>query len=198
MPTSAAIDPSAPLTPAQCQAVTGAATRPGRSGHSRRTLKRLFCFHTLSHEPGGLRGLCARGQAMRQSQSSGVVCTERGNETVLGLRQQGRPLLPFNETGTSDSVQVQDRPQPPQLSPVPKTPHRPYRAAPLRYWQSDNRTSTAVLPHLRATQKGNLARPHSRSQQTVQKPGGHAIYCHLHRGDWSSPSDEREDVRSVG
>ena len=28
----------------------------------------------------------------------------------------------------------------------------------LWYWQSDNRTSTAVPPHLRATQKGNLAR----------------------------------------
>ena len=42
-------------------------------------------------------------------------------------------------------------------------PHQPYRAVPLWYWQSDNRTSTAVLPHLRATQKGYLARPHSRS-----------------------------------
>ena len=58
-------------------------------------------------------------------------------------------------------------------------------AVPLRYWQSDNRTSTAVLPHLRATQKGNLARPHSRSPQAVRKPEGPAMHCHLHRGDWS-------------
>ena len=65
------------------------------------------------------------------------------------------------------------------------TPHWPYRAVPLRYWQSDNRTSTAVLPHLRATQKGNLARPHSRSPQAVRKPEGLAMHCHLHRGDWS-------------
>ena len=56
---------------------------------------------------------------------------------------------------------------------------------PLRYWQSDNRTSAAVLPHLRATQKGNLARPHSRSPQAVRKPEGLAVHCHLHRGDWS-------------
>ena len=66
-----------------------------------------------------------------------------------------------------------------------QTPHWPYRAVPLRYWQSDNRISTAVLPHLRATQKGNLARPHSRSPQAVRKPEGHAMHCHLHRGDWS-------------
>ena len=66
-----------------------------------------------------------------------------------------------------------------------QTPHRPYRAVPLRYWQSDNRTSTAVLPPLRATQKGNLARPHSRSPQAVRQPGGPAMHCHLHRGDWS-------------
>ena len=37
--------------------------------------------------------------------------------------------------------------------------HRSYRAVPLRYWQSGNRAFDAVLPHLRATQKGNLARP---------------------------------------
>ena len=55
----------------------------------------------------------------------------------------------------------------------------------LRYWQSDKRTSTAVLPHLRATQKGNLARPHSRSPQAVRKPEGPAMHCHLHWGDWS-------------
>ena len=58
------------------------------------------------------------------------------------------------------TVQAQDRPQPPQPSPVFQTPQQPYRAVPLRYWQSDNRTSAAVLPPLRATQKGNLARPH--------------------------------------
>ena len=83
------------------------------------------------------------------------------------------------------SVQAQDRPQPPQLSPVFQTPHWPYRAVPLRYWQSDNRTSTAVLPHLRATQKGNLARTYSRSPQALRKPQGPAMHCHLHRGDWS-------------
>ena len=91
----------------------------------------------------------------------------------------------FNQTGTSNSVQAQDRPQPPQLSPVFQTLHWPYRPVPLRYWQSDNRTSTAVLPHLRATQKGNLARPHSRSPQALRKPEGLAMHCHLHRGDWS-------------
>ena len=42
---------------------------------------------------------------------------------------------------------------------------------------TDNRASTAVLPHLRATQKRNLARPHSRSSQAVQGP---VMYCHLH------------------
>ena len=73
----------------------------------------------------------------------------------------------------------------PQLSPVFQTPHQPYRAELLRYWQSDNRTSTAVLPHLRATHEWNLARPHSRSPQALRKPGGSAMYCHLHRGEWS-------------
>ena len=99
--------------------------------------------------------------------------------------QQGWPLLPVNQTGTSYSIQAQDRPQPPQLSPVFQTPHWPYGAVPLWYWQSDNRTSTAVLPHLQATQKGNLARPHSRSPQAVRKPEGPAMHCHLHRGDWN-------------
>ena len=89
------------------------------------------------------------------------------------------------QMGTSDSVQAQNRPQPPQLSPIFQTPLWPYRAVPLQYWQSDNRTSTAVLPHLRATQKGSLARPHSRSPQAVWKPEGLAMHCHLHRGDWS-------------
>ena len=42
------------------------------------------------------------------------------------------PLLPVNQTGTSDSVQAQDRPQPLQLSPIFQTPHWPYRAVPLR------------------------------------------------------------------
>ena len=82
--------------------------------------------------------------------------------------QQGWPLLPVNQTGTSNSVQAQDGPQLPQLSPVFQTPHWPYRAAPLRYWQSDNRTSTAVLPRLRATQTGSLARRHSRSPQALR------------------------------
>ena len=95
------------------------------------------------------------------------------------------PLLPVNQTGTSDSVQTQDRPQQPQLSPIFQTPHRPYRAVPLWYWQSDNRTSTAVLPHLQATQKGNLARPRSHSPQALRKPEGPAMHCHLHRGDWN-------------
>ena len=36
------------------------------------------------------------------------------------------------------------------------------------YWQLDNRTSAAALDHLRATQKGNLARPHSRSPQALR------------------------------
>ena len=63
-----------------------------------------------------------------------------------------------------------------------QTPHRPYRAVPLRYWQSDNRTSAVVLL---ATQTGNLARPHSRSPQALRWPGGPAMQCHLHRGDWS-------------
>ena len=57
--------------------------------------------------------------------------------------------------------------------------HRPYRAVPLRYWQSDNRTSTAVLPHQRDTQKRNLARPHSRCPQAVRKPEGLVMHCHL-------------------
>ena len=52
--------------------------------------------------------------------------------------QQGWPLLPVKQAGTNDSVQAQDRPQPPQLSPIFQTPHWPYRAVPLRYWQSDN------------------------------------------------------------
>ena len=99
--------------------------------------------------------------------------------------QQGWPLLPVNQTGTSDSVQTQDRPHPPQLSPIFQTLHWPYGAMPLRYWQSDNRPAAAVLPHLRATQKGNLARPHSCSPQAVQKPEGPAMHCHLHWGDWS-------------
>ena len=55
---------------------------------------------------------------------------------------------------------------------------------PLRYWQVDNRTSTAVLPPLRATQKGNLASRHCCSPQALM-PGVPTMYCHLHRGDWS-------------
>ena len=68
----------------------------------------------------------------------------------------------------------------------------------LRYWQSDNRTSTAVLPHLRATQKGNLARPHSRSPQAVRKPEGPAMHCHLHRGDWDFHlTNEKKKKRQI-
>ena len=66
-------------------------------------------------------------------------------KTILKVKQHSKwrlehpryrtdPLLPFNQTGTSESVQTQDRPQPPQPT------------VPLQYWQSDNRTSTAVLP----------------------------------------------------
>ena len=98
---------------------------------------------------------------------------------------QGQVCSDICTTGTSGSVQAQDRPQPPQLSPVLQPPHRAHRAVPLRYWQSDNRTPTAVLPHLRATQKGNLARQHSRSPQALRYFGGPATHCHLHRGDWS-------------
>ena len=47
------------------------------------------------------------------------------------------------------------------------------------------KATTAVQPHLRATQKGNLARPHSRSPQAIRKPEGLAMHCLLHRGDWS-------------
>ena len=79
----------------------------------------------------------------------------------------------------------ESNPVSPQPSPVFQTLHWPYRAVPSQYWQSDDRTSTAVLPHLRATQKGNLARPHCRSPQAVRKPEGLAIHCHLRRGDWS-------------
>ena len=67
----------------------------------------------------------------------------------------------------------------------------------MRYWQSDNRTSTAVLPHLRATQKGNLARPHSRSPQAVRKPEGPAMHCHLHRGDWSFHLTYQQDIEKL-
>ena len=104
------------------------------------------------------------------------------------------------------------RTQPPQLSPIFQTPHWPYRAVPLRYWQSDNRTSTAVLPHLRATQKGNLARPH-RQQNIYCSPApstGHSeresgqttqttehllqscpIYEPLRKGIWPDHTDNR-------
>ena len=61
-------------------------------------------------------------------------------------------------SGYSGSVRAQDRPQLPQLSPVFQIPNWPHRAVSLRYWQSDNTTSAAVLPHLRATQKGNVAK----------------------------------------
>ena len=92
----------------------------------------------------------------------------------------GRSLIPGGKQKTFGHERKSS-----QLSPVFQTPHWLYRAVPLRHWQSDNRTSTAVLPHLRATQKGNLARPHSRSPQAVRKSEGPAMHCHLHRGDWS-------------
>ena len=57
-----------------------------------------------------------------------------------------------------------------------KTPEQPSACA---HCPSSFRC-TAVLPHLRATQKGNLARPHSRSPQAVRKPEGPAMHCHLH------------------
>ena len=38
------------------------------------------------------------------------------------------------------------------------------------------RNNAAVLPPIRATQKGNLARPHSRSPQ---QPGGHTMRCYI-------------------
>ena len=69
----------------------------------------------------------------------------------------------------------------------------------MRYWQSDNRTSAAVLPHLRATQKGNLARPHSLSPQAVRKPEGPAMHCHLHRGDWNFHlTNEKKKKKKLG
>ena len=134
--------------------------------------------------------------------SSQAVCEERG----LGLQLTGKPVLvechgcrgplaPLIPGLTWSAVglvtgfshrEVKTRT-------VFQTPHRLHRAVPLRYWQSDNRTSTAVLPHLRATQKGNLARPHSRSPQALRKPEGPAMHCHLHRGDWSfHPTNEKK------
>ena len=76
-----------------------------------------------------------------------------------------------------------------------QTPHRPYRAVPLQYGQSDNRTSTAVLPHVRATHKENLARPRSCSPQALWKPEGPTMHCHLHWGDWSfHPTNEKKKI----
>ena len=130
-----------------------------------------------------LLGRSASKQATTKHVCDNSACVCHGR--LQRVRHAISSDLKHNQTGTSDSVQAQDRPQPPPPSPVFQTPHWPYRAVPLRYWQSDNRTSTAVLPHLRATQKGNLARPHSRSPQAVRKPEGPAMHCHLHRGDWS-------------
>ena len=75
------------------------------------------------------------------------------------------------------------KPKPKQTNKkTPRTMSRSLSAVPLQYWQSDNGTPTAVLPHLRATQKGNLARPHSVARKLH---GSLGVYCHLHRGDWS-------------
>ena len=119
---------------------------------------------------------------------------DRGNKEHVGAeeqrrKQRGKWLL-FVLRPSNMLVYLRDRPAQTSVQVVTfllvsQTPHWPYRAVPLRYWQSDNRTSTAVLPHLRATQKGNLARPNSRSLQAVRKPEGPAMHCHLHRGDWS-------------
>ena len=128
---------------------------------------------------------CTAGTVASGTPRLGSVHKAEVQYTRLRFSTQGLPLLPVNQTGTSDSVQAQDRPQPPQLSPVFQTLHWLYRVVPLRYWQSDDRTSAAVLPYLRATQKGNLARPHSRSPQALQKPEGPAMHYHLHWGDWS-------------
>ena len=46
--------------------------------------------------------------------------------------------------------------------------------------QTTEHRSAAVLPHLRATQKGNLVRPHSRGPQALRKPERPAMHCHLH------------------
>ena len=62
---------------------------------------------------------------------------------------------------------------------------------------SQTTISTAVLPHLRATQIGNLARPHSRSLQAVRKSEGPAMHCHLHRGDWSFHLTNEKNIRNV-
>ena len=124
-------------------------------------------------------------RAQQKSKWIDPPATLRWRPSSRPSNSKWRHKHPRYNKGTSYSIQAQDRPQPPQLSPVFQTPHWPYRAVRLRYWQSDNRTSTAVLPHLRATQKGNLARPHSRSPQAVRKPEGPVMHCHLHRGDWS-------------
>ena len=50
--------------------------------------------------------------------------------------------------------------------------------------QADRQTGTQTVRQS-ATQKGNLARPHSRSPRAVRKPEGPAMHCHLHWGDWS-------------
>ena len=64
------------------------------------------------------------------------------------------------------------------------------RSVSLWYWQSGNRTSAVVLPHLRATQKGNLARPHSRSSAVAW--GTYDVLPSSSRG-LEFPSDEREE-----
>ena len=128
----------------------------------------IMCYRGHNHVLQGTRScvtgdiiMCYRGHKNKCSSHSPTQQVEAQAFTV-----QGWHLLTVNQTGTS--VQAQDRPQLPQQSPVFQTPHRQYRTVPLRHWQSDNRMSTAVLPHLQATQKGNPARPHFHSPQALR------------------------------
>ena len=60
------------------------------------------------------------------------------------------------------------------------------------YWQLDNRTSAAVLPLLRATQKGSLVRPHSQSPQLYGSLGDLRCTASFIKETGVS-SDEREE-----
>ena len=144
----------------------------------------------LNNQSATLASLC-RGHAVTL-QWIPTKCSYPEVKTILKAKQHSKwrhkhpryKADPYYLLTRREQVTV-FRPQPPQLSPIFQTPHWPYRAVPLWYWQSDKRTSTAFLPHLRATQKGNLARPHSHSLQALWKPEGPAMHCHLHWGDWS-------------
>ena len=48
-----------------------------------------------------------------------------------------------------------------------------------------------------ATQKGNLARPHSCSPQALLQPEGPAMHCHLQRGDWSFHLTKEKTKKNV-